>query len=319
MADVVKLADLTANTVPEELRADYYFDFAADPFAHAALLAGARSVVHAISGIGAYAKTWLETTIEELGRARSVRTVTEKDYPARSRGRFRALLAEGAEFDPAYVIGVDEGRPVRTLCLAPDARFLGAVAYLTAGDVYLGAETVVEPSAGVAGPGIVMEGNAIRQGAYLRENVIIGAGGGNAVYRGEFKNAVIMNEGSFPHPSYVGDSIMGAHTHFGNGVTAANFGIFQGLRARAKRRSVVVRINGVAYDLGLTKMGVVMGDYTQIGCNSVISPGTLIGKRSVAYALCMIERGFYPGGTILKNKPIAGKVIEVGRVDPDRI
>ena len=164
-----------------------------------------------------------------------------------------------------------------------------------------------------------MEGNEIRQGAYLRGNVILGLNSGGTAFRGEFKNVVMMNDANFPHPCYLGDSLCGNSTHFGNQVTAANLGIFQGLRERAKRTNVVISIDGVRYDLGLTKMGVIMGDYSQVGCNSTVAPGTLMGKNCVAYALCMIDRGLYDDCTLFKNKPMAGKIIEVTSVDPARV
>ena len=81
----------------------------------------------------------------------------------------------------------------------------------------------------------------------------------------------------------------------------------------------LVQLDGVRYDLGLTKMGVVMGDYSQIGCNSTVAPGTLIGKNCVAYALCMIDRGLYDDYTLFKNKAMTGKIIEVTTVDPSRV
>jgi len=164
-----------------------------------------------------------------------------------------------------------------------------------------------------------MEGNEIRQGTYLRGNVILGSNSGGTAFRGELKNVVMMNDANFPHPSYLGDSICGFATHFGNQVTAANLGIFQGLRERAKRTNVVITIDGTRYDLGLVKMGVVMGDLTQIGCSSVVAPGTLIGPNCVAYGLCNIDRGLYDAQTLFKNKAIGANVIEVATVDSSRV
>jgi len=73
------------------------------------------------------------------------------------------------------------------------------------------------------------------------------------------------------------------------------------------------------YDLGLVKMGVVLGDLTQIGCSSLIAPGTLIGPASVAYGLCNIDRGAYDRGTLFKNKAIVAQAIEITQVDPGRV
>lgn len=319
MADVIKLSELAADQVPEKLRADYYFDFDAHPFAHASLVTGATSVIDVLGKIGGYAKAWLAEKADEMSKSGSVKVLTEKDFPNRGSGSFRALVAEGAEFDPSYFLGSPAGKQPGTICLDRGARLVGAVVYPNEGDIYVGANALVEPGVGIKGPTIIMEANEVRQGAYLRGNVILGSNSGGTAFRGELKNVVMMNDANFPHPCYLGDSLCGRYTHFGNQVTAANLGIFQGLRERAKRTSIVISVDGVRYDLGLTKMGVVMGDYSQIGCNSVVAPGTLIGKNCIAYGLCMIDRGLYPQRTLFKNKPIASKVIEVETVDLSRV
>jgi len=319
MADVIKLSELSADQVPEKLKPQYYFDFTAHKFAHASLITEAKSVIDVLGKIGPYAKSCLAKKAEQTSKCKSIKVLTEKDFPNRGTGKFRALLAEGAEFDPGYYVGSADGKEPHTICLDKSARFLGAVAYLNDGDIYLGRETLVEPGVGIKGPTSIMEGNEIRQGAYLRGNVILGLNSGGTAFRGEFKNVVMMNDANFPHPCYLGDSLCGNCTHFGNQVTAANLGIFQGLRERAKRTNVVISVDGERYDLGLTKIGVIMGDHSQVGCNSTVAPGTLMGKNCVAYALCMIDRGLYDDCTLFKNKPMAGKIIEVTSVDPTRV
>jgi len=316
MADVIKLSELPADQVPEKLRWNYYFDFDAHPFDHASLVTEAKSVIDVLGQIGKYAKSWLAEKIDQMGTSESVKLLTEKDFPNRGRGSFRALVAEGAEFDPAYYLGSASGDEPGTICLDKGARLLGAVVYPAEGDIYVGSDTLVEPGVGIKGPTIIMEANEIRQGTYLRGNVILGANSGGTAFRGELKNVVMMNDANFPHPSYLGDSICGFATHFGNQVTAANLGIFQGLR---ERTNVVINVDGARYDLGLVKMGVVMGDFTQIGCSSVVAPGTLIGPNCVAYGLCNIDRGLYDRGTLFKNKAIGAKVIELVSVDPSRV
>jgi len=319
MADVMKLAELSADQVPEKLKSDYYFDFAAHPFAHASLVTESNSVIEVLGKIGGYAKSWLAEKIDQMGKSGSVKLLTEKDFPNRGTGSFRALVAEGAQFDPSYYLGSPPDAKPGTICLDNDARLLGAVVYPNEGDIYIGAGTLVEPGVGIKGPTIIMEANEIRQGAYLRGNVILGSNSGGTAFRGELKNVLMMNDANFPHPSYLGDSICGFATHFGNQVTAANLGIFQGLRERAKRTNVVIAVDGVRYDLGLVKMGVVLGDLTQIGCSSVVAPGTLIGPNCVAYGLCNIDRGLYQKGTLFKNRAIGANVIELASVDPGRV
>ena len=319
MADVIKLSELPADQVPEKLKWNYYFDFDAHPFAHASLVTEAKSVIEVLGNIGKYAKSWLAEKIDQMSKSESVKILTEKDFPNRGRGSFRALVAEGAEFDPSYYLGSASGDEPGTICLDKGARLLGAVVYPGDGDIYVGSDTLVEPGVGVKGPTIIMEANEIRQGTYLRGNVILGSNSGGTAFRGELKNVVMMNDANFPHPSYLGDSVCGFATHFGNQVTAANLGIFQGLRERAKRTNVVIAVDGARYDLGLVKMGVVMGDFTQIGCSSVVAPGTLIGPNCVAYGLCNVDRGLYDRGTLFKNKAIGAKVIELASVDPSRV
>jgi len=319
MADVIQLSELSADQVPEKLRPDYYFDFDAHPFAHASLVTEAKSAIDVLGKIGGYAKSWLAEKANEMSTLDSVRVLTEKDFPNRGVGCFRALLAEGAEFDPSYYMGSASGESPGTICLDKGARLLGSVIYPGEGDIYIGADTLIEPAVGIKGPTIIMEGNEIRQGAYFRGNVILGSNSGGTAFRGELKNTVMMNDANFPHPSYLGDSVCGFGTHFGNQVTAANLGIFQGLRERAKRTNVVISVDGERYDLGLVKMGVVLGDLSQVGCSSVIAPGTLIGPNCVAYGLCSIDRGLYDAGKLFKNKPIGAKVIELASVDAGRV
>ncbi len=319
MADVIKLSELAADQVPEKLRPDYYFDFTAHPFAHATLVAEAKSVIDVLGKIGGYAKSWLARKAEEMRALPGVRELTEKDFPGRGTGHFRALVAEGAVLDPVYFVGSPSADSPGTVCIDQGAKLLGAAVYPGEGDIYIGPDALVEPGVGIKGPTIVMEANEIRQGAYFRGNVILGSNSGGTAFRGELKNVVMMNDANFPHPSYLGDSICGFATHFGNQVTAANLGIFQGLRERAKRTNVVISVDGVRYDLGLVKMGVVLGDLSQIGCSSVIAPGTLIGPNCVAYGLCNVDRGLYDAGTLFKNKAIGAKVIELASVDPSRV
>ena len=319
MSDVIKLADLSADQVPEKLRTDYYFDFKAHPFAHSSLITEATSVIDVLGKIGDYAKGWLAKKTDEMAKSKSVKVLTEKDFPGRGSGSFRAIVADGAVFDPLYIVGTPDGEEPGTIMIDKGARWIGAIPYLDEGDIYIGEETLVEPTVGVKGPTIAMEGNDIRQGTYLRGNVVLGANSGGNAYRGELKNVVMMNDANFPHPSYLGDSVCGFCTHFGNQVTAANLGIFQGLRDRSKRTNVVLPIDGARYDLGLVKMGVVMGDMTQVGCSSVVAPGTLIGPQSVAYGLCNIDRGLYDAGTLFKNKAMGSNVVEVASVDPGRV
>ena len=304
--DVVKLAELAAKDVPEDLRADAYFDFEAHPFAHQALFERTKSVYDAILGIDDYATKWLADT---LASKRGSATVMKDETPVAciTRGHFEVILEDGATFEPGRIIGSDDGDKVNTIYLESGASVIGSDIYLDGGSVYIGSGTTLEPGVGVKGPTIVGKNTEIRQGAYLRGDCILGDG---CTIRGEIKNAVMMDKANFPHPSYVGDSACGHMTHFGNQATAANLGIYEGLREKAKRHPIVIRSGGKAIDFGNPKMGICMGDFSQVGCNSVADPGTFLKPYTITYALTRITKGVYGPNEVLKNKPIEHGVVE---------
>ncbi len=307
--EAVALVELAAEEVPERLRPEFYFDFQAHPFAHQELFRwpGVNSVVTVLDAIGLYAKAWLKR--ELASRARGAE-VFEDDLPeaGQATGHFRVVLEAGAVCQPAQVIGAAKAEvPAPVLHLAPGARLVGASVFLGGGDVFIGEGTTVEPGVGLKGATIIGRDCEVRQGAYLRGDVIVGDG---AVLRGELKNVVLMDEANFPHPSYLGDSIVGYRTQFGTLATSANLGIFAGIVERSERPNLVLDLDGVRYDLGRSKMGVIMGDYTQVGCNSVADPGTLLGPYTIVYSLTRITKGFYGPKEVLKNKPLEKGVVE---------
>lgn len=158
--------------------------------------------------------------------------------------------------------------------------------------VFIGEGTVVEEGAMIKGPAIIGRHCEIRHNAYLREQVIIGDGCviGNAC---EFKNALLFNGCQVPHFSYVGDSIFGYKAHLGAGVKISNVKLMPG--------HVTVECEGRRYDTGLRKFGALLGDHTDIGCNAVLNPGSIIGRGSVVYANTA-WRGVLPPGHIAKLK-----------------
>ena len=293
---VVNLKDLSAAEVPQQLKAEYYFDFASHPFAHRALFDGTRSVVDALAGIDKYARKWLSEKIA-AGAA--------KEHPCQATcGKVKVLVEPGAVFAPAAVIGAD--KPA-TIYVAAGARVVGCHLWPDSGDIYIGAGTMVEPGAGIKGPCIVGAKNDLRQGTYFRGDVVTGDGG---AFRGEIKNAVMMDGANFPHPGYVGDSLCGYKTHFGNQATSANLGIYYLVGGK---QNVVVSIDDVNYDLGRPKIGIVMGDFSQVGCNSVSDPGTFLAPRTIVYQLSRLNKGFYGPDEVLKNKPMEHGIIERSR------
>lgn len=158
--------------------------------------------------------------------------------------------------------------------------------------VYVGKNTVIEQGAMVKGPAWIGDNCEIRNGCYIRENVIIGNGvvAGNSC---EFKNCLIMNEAQIPHYNYVGDSILGHAAHLGAGVILSN--------VRLDKAPVKVSSSEKHINTGLRKFGALVGDHAEIGCNSVLSPGSLIGHHSVIYPGSQ-WRGYLPAGHIAKLK-----------------
>ncbi|MBU0731623.1 UDP-N-acetylglucosamine diphosphorylase [Patescibacteria group bacterium] len=143
-------------------------------------------------------------------------------------------------------------------------------------EVHIGEGTVVEEGAVIKGPAYIGKNCEIRTGAYLRGNVIVGDGSviGNST---ELKNCLIFNKAEIPHFNYVGDSILGYKAHLGAGAIISNVTI--------PMREIKVRTPEKEYATGLQKFGAIIGDNTEIGSNSVINPGSMIGRNCLIYPL----------------------------------
>jgi UDP-N-acetylglucosamine diphosphorylase / glucose-1-phosphate thymidylyltransferase / UDP-N-acetylgalactosamine diphosphorylase / glucosamine-1-phosphate N-acetyltransferase / galactosamine-1-phosphate N-acetyltransferase len=157
-------------------------------------------------------------------------------------------------------------------------------------NVYIGDGTLVENGATIKGPAWIGNNCEIRSGCYIRENVIVGDGVvlGNSC---EFKNCVIFNDADVPHFSYVGDSVLGYQSHLGAGVILSN--------VRLDHKEISVKTDSGLIPTGLRKFGAIVGDRAEIGCNTVISPGSFIGRNSLIYPLTHFG-GVLPANSILK-------------------
>jgi NDP-sugar pyrophosphorylase family protein len=157
-------------------------------------------------------------------------------------------------------------------------------------NVFIGAGTIVEQGAFVRGPAWIGENCHIRSGCYVRENVIVGDGAvlGNSC---EFKNCILFDEAQVPHFNYVGDSILGFKAHLGAGVILSN--------VKLDHNEIAVTTSNETIATGLTKFGAVIGDRSEIGCNSVINPGSVIGRDCIIYP-GVTFRGVLPPSSILK-------------------
>jgi NDP-sugar pyrophosphorylase family protein len=151
---------------------------------------------------------------------------------------------------------------------------------------------VVEDGVMIKGPAIIGRNCEIRHNAYLRENVIVGdhCVVGNSC---EVKNSLLFNHAVAPHFNYIGDSILGCKAHLGAGVKISNFKLVAG--------NIMVERDGRPFDTGLRKFGALVGDNTDIGCNAVLNPGSIIGRGSMIYPNTN-WRGILPANSIVKNK-----------------
>jgi NDP-sugar pyrophosphorylase family protein len=140
--------------------------------------------------------------------------------------------------------------------------------------VFIGEGTVIEPGAYIKGPAWIGANCQIRHGAYIRENVIVGAGSvvGNSC---EIKNSMLFNGCQVPHFNYVGDSILGAKVHLAAGVIVSNL--------KLNGDFITLRVGNAILTTGLRKFGALIGDEAEIGCNAVINPGSVIGRKSLIY------------------------------------
>lgn len=159
-------------------------------------------------------------------------------------------------------------------------------------DVFIGEGTVVEDGVMIKGPAIIGRNCQIRHNAYLREDVIVGDNCvvGNSC---ELKNAWLFNGAQVPHFNYVGDSILGHKAHLGAGVVLSN--------VKSVKGNIFMMVEGRPHDTGLRKLGALIGDHAEIGCNAVLNPGSVIGRNAIVYPnVCW--RDVLPANMIAKNK-----------------
>ena len=164
--------------------------------------------------------------------------------------------------------------------------------------IWVAKSAKVAPTACLNGPLIVDEDAEIRHCAFVRGNAIVGKGAvvGNST---ELKNVILFNKVQVPHYNYVGDSILGCKSHMGAGSITSN--------VKSDKTLVTVKGEGISIETGLKKMGAMLGDNVEVGCNSVLNPGTVIGRNTNIYPTSMV-RGVIPADSIYKKATeIAGK------------
>ena len=165
--------------------------------------------------------------------------------------------------------------------------------FIKKGDnIWIHKSVTIASTATLNGPLIIDEGTEVRPGAFIRGKVIVGKNCvvGNST---ELKNVVLFNTVQVPHYNYVGDSILGTHSHMGAGSITSN--------VKSDKTLVVVKDGDERIETGLKKFGAMLGDYVEVGCNSVLNPGTMIGRHTNVYPLSCV-RGVIPENSIFKNK-----------------
>ena len=164
-------------------------------------------------------------------------------------------------------------------------------------DVWIAKSAHVFESAYIHGPAIIGKDAEVRHGAFIRGNAIVGEGAvvGNST---ELKNVILFNKVQVPHYNYVGDSILGYKAHMGAGSITSN--------VKSDKKLVVVKTAEGNLETGLKKFGAMLGDEVEVGCGTVLNPGSVVGKRTNIYPLSSV-RGFVPQESIYKRQ---GEVVE---------
>lgn len=163
-------------------------------------------------------------------------------------------------------------------------------------NIWIAKSAKVAPTACLNGPLIIDEDAEIRHCAFVRGNAIVGKGAvvGNST---ELKNVVLFNKVQVPHYNYVGDSVLGYKAHMGAGSITSN--------VKSDKTLVIIKAIGNPIETGLKKVGAMLGDNVEVGCNSVLNPGTVIGRNSNVYPTSCV-RGVIPANSIHKN---SGEII----------
>jgi NDP-sugar pyrophosphorylase family protein len=163
-------------------------------------------------------------------------------------------------------------------------------------DIWIAKSAKVAPTASISGPTIIGKDAQVRHCAFIRGNAIVGEGAvvGNST---ELKNSILFNMVQVPHFNYVGDSIFGYRSHMGAGCITSN--------VKSDKTLVKVSYGDDRIETGLKKFGAILGDNVEVGCNTVLNPGVVVGRNVSIYPLSMV-RGVIPSGSIYKK---AGEIV----------
>ena len=222
------------------------------------------------------------------------------------------LLAENLTGDPLDKIPgliLDSSSSIRGIAVERWIKLKNPIISKTLG-IWIDSGTILEPTAIIKGPAIIGKNNEVRHGAYIRGGILMGD---NCVigHCTEIKNSILMNHVEAGHFNYIGDSILGSFVNMGAGSRLANVQ-FRRLEEKMNDFINVIEIpmEGKLISTERTKLGAIIGDNVEIGCNAVICPGALIGNGNWVYPNCTVPKGFHaPGHFItpsdhkLKSRP----------------
>jgi NDP-sugar pyrophosphorylase family protein len=161
-------------------------------------------------------------------------------------------------------------------------------AYLFDDNIIIGAGTVIEPGALIKGPTVIGANTEVRQGAYMRGNCLVG-NGCVVGHTTEIKGSIMLDGAKAGHFAYIGDSILGKDVNLGAGTKLANLKMIPG--------KIIITVDRKFHNTGRRKLGAILGDRTETGCNSVTSPGTLMEPRSIVYSGITVAGGYYQKST----------------------
>ncbi len=159
-------------------------------------------------------------------------------------------------------------------------------------DIWIAKTAKVAPTAFITGPAIIGENAEIRHCAFIRGKAIVGDGAvvGNST---ELKNVILFNKVQVPHYNYVGDSILGYKSHMGAGSITSN--------VKSDKKLIIIKNKEKQIETGMKKIGAMLGDEVEVGCGSVLNPGTIVGRNTNIYPLSSV-RGVVPEKSIYKNR-----------------
>jgi UDP-N-acetylglucosamine diphosphorylase / glucose-1-phosphate thymidylyltransferase / UDP-N-acetylgalactosamine diphosphorylase / glucosamine-1-phosphate N-acetyltransferase / galactosamine-1-phosphate N-acetyltransferase len=263
------------------LKAENFFDLT--HFEHRDLFSGCGFVWQAIGNVSPYIQSNLKGNVKAIGCFRIPLPQTVVLWRGEVwREGFDLLGGDVTKESFRVRIGGEE---------TSEATVIYSGSVLWDEHIQLGKGTVIEPGALIKGPTIIGRHTEVRQGAYIRGKCVIGD---RCVvgHTTEMKSSMMLNDAKAGHFAYIGDSILGNACNLGAGTKLANL--------KVTESTVLVRVGKESVDTGMRKLGAIIGDRTEIGCNSVTNPGSLLGKGCIVLPVISVPAGYYEPRRIVR-------------------